>query len=228
VATRTIQALRTSVARAPVTTGYVALLVLTHLYFYQLMSANTSHRLLLAMSTNLDNLGHRPVRVLLASALFVDGTFTDVMSLASTVITFGIGVGCCLTWLEGRWGAPRAYAVFLAGHVGATLLTAVVIGVALAHGWYPPSVTGAVDVGISYGAEAVLAAVTPFLPLWTRLPWVVFVATWPVVGADWQGPLPDFTTVGHLVAAMIGFAIAAGLTVRRRRRGALAGPGTGR
>jgi hypothetical protein len=193
--------------RNPVTAGYLALLLLTHLWLYQVLAPASRARVLGQVSTNLDNLHRDPVGCLVGSALFFDGTLTRVTTLSfiGTLITLVLGIGGALAWCERRWGPLRAYAVFLAGHVGATLITAPIIGYGIAHGWYPPSVRHALDYGISYGAQAVLAATVVLLPRALRPWWVLFVIGWPLPGADWHGWVPDFTTVGHLVAASIGF-----------------------
>jgi hypothetical protein len=205
--------------RNPVTAGYLVFLLLTHLVVDHVLSAGTSHRLLLDVSTNLENLRHDPLGVLIGSALLFDGTLTHVLTLSfvSTLITLVLGIGGMLAWLERRWGAARAYAVFAAGHVGATLITSQVIRYALERGWYPQSVRHTLDFGISYGAQAVLATVVMLMPRTARPFWAAFVVAWPVVGADWSGPIPDFTTVGHLTAAAIGFACALGAAIGSRR-----------
>ncbi len=45
--------------------------------------------------------------------------------------------------------------------MGATLLVAVGLTAAVTNGWLPVSVAKATDVGMSYGATAVLGALTP-------------------------------------------------------------------
>ena len=42
----------------------------------------------------------------------------------------------------------------------------------------------------------------------------VFVVAWPFGGMTWMSVLPDFTTLGHLFAALIGFLFGA-LVVER-------------
>ncbi|GAA4879628.1 rhomboid-like protein [Kitasatospora terrestris] len=196
------------VRRSPLAFGYLCLLLAGHAWVVYGPSAG----LLDYLGTNLDNLGDHPVPALLGSALFFDGTLTDLAStgIVGTLITLGLGVGCFLAWAERRWGAARAAAVFLGGHLAATLLTAAVIVLALHRGWYPPEVRHASDFGISYGAQTVLALGVLAVPRWARLPWALFVLGWPLAGAEWPGgPLPDFTAVGHLLAAGLGFALAA-------------------
>ncbi|MEU9128626.1 rhomboid-like protein [Kitasatospora sp. NPDC048540] len=195
--------------RSPVTFGYVCMLLATHAWVSYGLPADRASSLLRHISTNLTNLTDHPVQALIGSTLFFDGTLTDVASLEfpATFITLGLGVCCFLARAERRWGALRAFGVFLAGHIGATLLTAVVIILALRQGWYDDSVRNTLDFGISYGAQTVLAACTAGLPRWARLPWAAFVLAWPLGGVDWSEPLPDFTAIGHLLAAALGFAL---------------------
>ncbi|MEV0637781.1 rhomboid-like protein [Streptomyces sp. NPDC050619] len=202
---------------SPATTGYLLLLLLTHAWLTEVASPATAARTLLAVSTNIGNLQRDPIGSLAGSALFFDGTLTHVRSLefAGTVITLGMGVAVCLVRLESRYGAWRACAVFLAGHVGATLFTACVIEIALRCGWYPESVRHALDYGISYGAQAALAASAVLVRRRsTSVVAMAAVIAWPVAGAEWNGPLPDFTTVGHLSAAAVGFL--AGVLLERK------------
>ncbi|MFF2542418.1 rhomboid-like protein [Kitasatospora sp. NPDC058063] len=220
-----LRAARTYPRRSPLTFGYVVLLLLGHVWVENLLAADRADALRDHISTNLDNLHDHPVSALLGSALLFDGTLTEILStgFGSTLITLGLGVCCCLAWTERRFGGLRAAAVFLGGHIGATLITAAVILLALRHGWYPENVRGASDYGISYGAQTVLALATLAVPRRARLPWAAFVVAWPLSGGDWPGPLPGFTTVGHLLAAALGFALAATVALgasRRRRAGA--------
>ncbi|MEU8927480.1 rhomboid-like protein [Kitasatospora sp. NPDC048545] len=218
-----LRAVRTYPRRSPLTLCYVGLLVLGHVWVENLLSTDRADALRGYISTNLDNLHDHPVTALFGSALLFDGTLTDIAStgFGGTLITLGLGICCCLSWAERRYGGLRAAAVLLGGHIGATLITAVVILIALRHGWYPDSVRQDSDYGISYGAQTSLAFATLALPRWARLPWAAFVLAWPLSGdGEWPGPLPDFTTVGHLLSAGLGFALAgtAALLAARRRR----------
>lgn len=203
--------------RAPLTLAYVCLLLVNHAWVSYGLSAGRAATVLGHLSTNLDNLRDHPVVALFGSVLFFEGTLTDVTSLEfiGTLITLGLGVCCFLAWAERRWGKSRAVAVFFGGHLAATLLTAAVITVALRQGWYPDTVRQELDYGISYGAQTVLAVGVLALPRKGRLPWAVFVLAWPLGGLEWTGPLPDFTTIGHLIAATIGFALVAVIAFRR-------------
>ncbi|OJF14073.1 hypothetical protein BG844_11790 [Couchioplanes caeruleus subsp. caeruleus] len=214
-----LRAVREYPRRAPLTFGYVCLLLVGYPWVYYGLSDDRSTTLLGYVSTNLDNLRDHPVTAMLGSVLFIQTTLSDVASLefVGSLITVGLGICGFLAWAERRWGKARAAAVFLGGHVVATLLTAVVITVGLRNGWYPEAVRQASDYGISYGAQTVLALGTLALPRWGRLHWAVFVLGWALGGAEWDGSVPDFATVGHLIAAVLGFALAAVLAFRRSR-----------
>ncbi len=192
----------------PGTTALLVVLLVAHGWLVHSVEAG---QVLGWASTNTDNLARHPLASLAGSLLFFDGTVTR----AGSVITLGFGVAGALWWLEARRGLPRAATVFLAGHVGATLLTAAVITAAVRAGRYPVELRYALDFGISYGAETALAAVTLAMPWWAWPPWTLFVLGWPIVDAEWYGLLPDFTTVGHLISAAIGFALGV-LLVRAR------------
>lgn len=205
--------------RTPMTFGYVVVLLVGYVWIRQGLSADRADDLLGYVSTNLDNLRDHPVSSMLASVLFFDGTLTDFVSLdfVGTVIILGLGVICCLSWAERRWGAWKAAAMFLTGHIVATLLTAVVIVVALRQGWYPEDVRHSLDYGVSYGSQAMLALAVLAMPWWARIPWAVFALGWPLGGLVWVGPIPDFATIGHVLGAIIGLVLAALPAVRRRK-----------
>ena len=57
------------------------------------------------------------------------------------------------------------------GHIGATLLVAVGLTAAVELGWLSTDVTRATDVGMSYGASAVLGALTAAIPRRWRPAW---------------------------------------------------------
>ena len=94
---------------------------------------------------------------------------------------------------------------FAAGHVGATLLVAAGLSAAVTHGWLPMSVARAPDVGMSYGATAVLGALTPAIPRRWRPTWIGW---WLAVAVAVVGVGTDFTDVGHLLALTLGMVVA--------------------
>jgi hypothetical protein len=196
--------------RSPVTCGYLALLALTDVLVHHLLPPATRARLLLDISTNLDNLGRHPVRSLVASMLVIDtrAAFLD------DVLIVGLGIAACLGWLERRAGSLRAAGVFVFGHVTATLVAAVVLLAAIHGGSYPRSVEHSLDYGVSYGSITAVTAITWYLPRRTRAFWAALCVLYPLTDTTWYGWVPDFTTVGHMAGALCG--LAAGLAVRRR------------
>jgi hypothetical protein len=203
----------------PVTAIYLLVLAVDYAWLDQVTAARR-HRILQAVSTNDVNLHHHPIRALPGSLLFFDGTLTrvDTQSFAGTVITVGFGVAGALWWWEKHSGAVRAYAIFLSGHVVGTLVAWLVIMHAVAIGRYPESVRTTLDYGISYGAEAMLAACTIVISGVRRWLWLAAVLAWPLADATWFGALPDFTTIGHLTAAGVG--LLGGVALRPSRMSA--------
>ena len=146
------------------------------------------------MSTNLYNLANGHLATLVASAFVTDGD--DIYFLLP-------GLVCLLALGELVWRARGLMLAFAVGHVGATLLVAVGLAVAIGAGWLPISVAHASDVGISYGAVAVLGALTTVIPPRWRPVWIGWwlgAALLPASGAD-------FTAVGHLLALMLGMGL---------------------
>ena len=95
---------------------------------------------------------------------------------------------------------------FAVGHIGATLLVAVGLTAAVKLGWLPVSITRAEDVGMSYGATAVLGTLTGAVPGRWRA-----VLDRRVAGGRGRPSLwvtSDFTDVGHVVALVLGMAVA--------------------
>ncbi|WP_329585811.1 hypothetical protein OG500_33935 [Kitasatospora sp. NBC_01250] len=200
--------------RSPATFGYLVLLLVDTLVVKQLLSAATADKVLLAISTNVDNMGRHPVGSLLGSMLVVDdGSWLDYL------LIIGVGLAGCLALLERRFGSLRAVGTVLAGHVGATLVTTAVITVATRNGTYPQEVRHTLDYGVSYVSIAAVGAATVLLPRWARPWWAAAAVLYPLSSADWYGRLPDFVAIGHVSAALIGLAVAVvGTAIGRRRQ----------
>jgi hypothetical protein len=200
----------------PVTAIYLLILLVDYAWLGQVTTTRRD-RILQAVSTNDVNLHLRPIEALSGSLFFFDGTLTrvDTQLFAGTVITVGFGIAGALWWWEKHSGAVRAYAIFLSGHFVGTLLTWLVIRHAVAAGRYPESVRTTLDYGVSYGAEAMLAACTMVITGVRRWLWLAAVLAWPLAGATWFGALPDFTTIGHFIAAGVGLIGGAALRPRR-------------
>jgi hypothetical protein len=197
---RHLRALARYPGRSPATFSILALLLVDQIVVGHLMSQASADHLVEAISTNLDNLGEHPIRVLAGSLLVADVHGTWLGNL----LTIGFGLGVCMAFLERRVGALRAVGVTVLGHVGATLVTAVVLVVAIRDGTYPQATRHTLDYGVSYASMAAIAAITPLLPRPSRVWWAGFCLLYPFTSAQWYGELPDFTTIGHVSAALIG------------------------
>jgi hypothetical protein len=144
------------------------------------------------VSTNLHNLSRGRFATLLESALVID---------AGPIYVWLPGLVCLLGLAELMWGSVRLVVAFVTGHIGATLLVAAGLTAAVELGWLPVSVSRAEDVGMSYGAMAVLGSLTMALPRRWRPAWIgwYLAAGVGVVAVD-----RDFTDVGHTVALALG------------------------
>lgn len=187
--------------RNPAAFGYLLLLAVDAALLRWVLPESDGDRLRQGISTNLDNMGHHPLGSLFGSLLVVDPG--GALNLLLVVV---VGLAVCLAVLERSIGTPRAVALVLAAHVGATLTTTAVIAVAVGNGSYPGWTRHSLDFGVSYASIAAVAAVTPLLPRLLRPWWAGLAVLYPLSRADWYGALPDFTTIGHCTAALIGLA----------------------
>jgi hypothetical protein len=182
------------VRSAPATYGYLAILLVTGCIVARL-SDPLADRLLLAQSTNLHHLAHDPLRVLLSSAFWAPATY----DLLTSAILFSL----VLAAVERRIGSRQTVAVFAIGHLGATLITAAGLWVALYLGGVERSVVNVRDVGTSYGFFAVAAIMTYLLARALRVPYALALVAYLGTTALLFGGFGDY---GHLVAAALGFA----------------------
>jgi hypothetical protein len=134
-----------------VTVGYSAMLVgiATTLVVLgpRVEEAVVSH-----LSTNLHNLAQWHFATLIGSVFVTSDGFMYVWLP---------GLICLLALAELFWRSGRLILAFGLGHVGATLIVAVGLAAAIRLGWLPISVAHASDVGMSYGAVAVLGGSPP-------------------------------------------------------------------
>ncbi|MGH3968105.1 MAG: rhomboid-like protein, partial [Mycobacterium sp.] len=150
--------------------------------------------------TNLHNLAHGHLGTLFGSAFVAD----------TGPIWFWLpGLFCLLALAELIWHSGRLITVFVTGHIGATLLVAVGLTAAIEMGWLPLSISRASDVGMSYGAVAVLGALTAAVPRRWRPAWIGW---WIPAGVAAAAAGADFTDAGHAVALVLGVLVATRLT----------------
>lgn len=171
-------------------------LVLAVAAVLRLLPAGERASAVLAASTNLDNLAVHPFRVLVLSA-FVVPTGTGLLVLVPLVPV--------LVAAQRRFGRAGVVGAFAAGHVGATLVVAGLLLAGVRTGWVDPSVSSAVDVGVSYGLACVGGLLVACGPTRWRRPALAVVGGGLLVALAVD---PDSTAVGHLVALALGFALA--------------------
>lgn len=179
-----------------VTVGYAAMLlaVATTLLIF---GPRVEDVVVKHMSTNLHNLAHGHFATLVGSVFVTSSGY---------IYVWLPGLICLLALAELHFRSSHLILAFGLGHVGATLIVAVGLAAAILFGWLPISVARASDVGISYGAVAVLGALTVAIPARWRPGWIGW---WLAVGLLAVFAGDDFTNVGHLVALIIGMSLSA-------------------
>ncbi len=189
---------------APATTAYAFTLFVTW-WTLRGVGASVERGLIFSASTNLYNMQHNPVQVLVASAFWTEGSFPWL-----TIAEFLVVMAAAERWLgTGRW-----ILLFATGHIGATLLTVTGISRAIDRGVIPLRVAVATDVGASYGFAAVLTAMAFRFHGIVRVLWAVTILAVLSI-ALWVRP--TFTDYGHLCAAVIGLVFGAIATTFWRR-----------
>ena len=203
---------------APVSSVYLFILLITT-WVLQTSSAQIANQLLLERSTNLRQLARDPIRVLVASAFWLETTW-QLLAWALLVLVIVVP-------LERRLGSGRTIGVLATGHIGATLLTAAGLWLALRADAVEHSVTNAKDVGPSYAFFAAAGCLAFLLERRLRLWAVAALAGYAVLMVVVSTTFTDF---GHLLAIAIGLACAPftpPARARRARRGSEPGGSTG-
>ena len=180
----------------PFTFCYTLVLVATTL-FITFGDPAVVTRWLAGSSTDVKNLAQEPLFVLFASALFYKGALLSV---------FTVGFVLVLTALERRIRGWRTAAVFVAGHVFATLATQLTVAAAVALGRLPESSRSRFDYGIDYGVLACAAALAGVLSVvWLR--WVLVGGIGTMIVSDLVTLTDPVVDWGHLLAFLMGIAL---------------------
>ncbi|MDT5349405.1 MAG: hypothetical protein QOH91_2692 [Mycobacterium sp.] len=182
-------------ARVRFTVGYMAALVAVSTIFL-MVSPQTHDRIIQRASTNLHNLSHGRLGTLLDSAFVVE---------AGPLYFWMPFLACLLALAELHLHSIRLMVAFVVGHIGATLVVVAALAAAVELGWMPRSITHASDVGMSYGALAVLGALTATIPRRWRPAWVGWWISAALISGVVGG---DFTNAGHAVAVILGVLVA--------------------
>ncbi|HUM00211.1 MAG TPA: rhomboid-like protein [Mycobacterium sp.] len=185
--TRTLSTL----LRLRLTVGYAGALVAVATTLLMLGPRVQEH-VIRHMSTNLHNLEHGQLGTLIGSAFVTEN---------GPIWVWLPGLVCLLALAELLWRSGRVLITFALGHVGATLIVAAGLAATIKLGWIPISVAHDSDVGISYGAVAVLGALTAAIPSRSRPAWIGW---WFSVALLALCANADFTDGGHFVALLVG------------------------
>ncbi|MFF3955540.1 rhomboid-like protein [Streptomyces sp. NPDC001890] len=178
---------------APGTYTWLAALFVTTVIVHQ-MSPDFEEDFLRQRSTNIHELTEDPLRVLFASAFWIDGGRWLPYAVLYTVFH-----APAERWL----GTLRWLAVALLAHVLASLVSEGVLAWAIRHGHVPWSATNTLDVGVSYALAGVVAVLTYRIPRPWRYVYLFAVLVFygiPLVAGR------SFTDLGHFTAVLIGLA----------------------
>lgn len=191
-------------SRLRLTTVYVLLLTVTAAWL-----AGQSHaaraRFVRHNSSNVHHMEVGKWWTMITSALVVDGV-PAWAGIAAVAVVLGLA--------EWRWGAVRAGAVFLFGHLGATLLTEGAMWVMLvAH--IPGALSRARDVGISYGLVATATCLLALGPAPLRRYGLPALAL--ALAGAWATN-QELADAGHLVAFGLGLLASRSAWLRARAR----------
>ncbi|MFD5751259.1 rhomboid-like protein [Streptomyces sp. NPDC127033] len=181
------------ITSAPGTYLWLAALFVTTVALHQ-MSPDFEEDFLRQRSTNIHELSTDPLRVLIASAFWIDGGTWLPYAVLYTVFH-----APAERWL----GTLRWLTVVVLAHVGASLISEGVLGWAVRHGNAAPSAVNTLDVGVSYALAGVIGVLTYRIPRPWHLPYLaavlIFFGTPLFVGRS-------FTDLGHFAAVLIGLA----------------------
>jgi membrane associated rhomboid family serine protease len=193
------------VRSAPFTYVFLFILLITT-WVFNTSSPSTARTLLLERSTNLHQLGHDPMRALVASAFWLSSS----PELLVWLILFSLVLAPVERWI----GSARTAFVFAFGHAGATLITAGGLWLAIHYDVADRDVAHAVDVGVSYGFFAVAAVLAFRLSGRWRALYLAVLTGYLGVAA---GVIQGFTDFGHLAAFSIGLLATPLITFKRAR-----------
>ncbi|MEU6666572.1 rhomboid-like protein [Streptomyces sp. NPDC046727] len=181
------------VRRAPGTYVWLGILFVTTVALHH-MSPEFEQHFLLRRSTNIHELSRNPVRVLVASAMWIDGGHWVPYAFLYSVFH-----ARAERWL----GTARWLAVCALAHVLASLISEAMLLAAIRKGMAPHAAANTLDIGVSYALAGVIAV----LGYRIAAPWRYAYLL--VVLAVFALPLaagPAFTDFGHFVAMLLGLA----------------------
>lgn len=202
---RGLRAVAAYVRSAPGTYVWLLILFFTTVALHH-MSPEFETDFLRQRSTNIRELSENPVRVLITSAMWIQGAHWLPYAALYTVFH-----AQAERWL----GTLRWLGVCAAAHVLATLISELVLLHAIRSGMAPPSAVNTLDIGVSYALAGVIAVLTYRIAApWRYAYLAVVLAVYAVPFAEG----PTFTDVGHFVSVLIGLACYPLVKVRVKAR----------
>ncbi|MDN0194206.1 rhomboid-like protein [Streptomyces sp. S.PNR 29] len=178
---------------APGTYVWLGMLFITTVAVHT-MSPELEREFLRERSTNIQGLSEHPLRVLLASALLVDGGYW-----LPYLLLYSVFHAPAERWL----GTLRWLTVCVLAHVLATLISEGAVLVALWEGRAPSSTVNTLDIGVSYALAGIVGVLVYRVPRRWRYGYLALVLLF--YGAA-LAVGRTFTDLGHLVALLIGLA----------------------
>ncbi|MFI0242000.1 rhomboid-like protein [Streptomyces sp. NPDC016845] len=181
------------VRRAPCTYLWLTALFFTTVALHH-MDPHLEHDFLRQRSTNLHELSTHPLRVLVSSALWIDGG--DWWPYAVLYTLFHAQAEQWLT-------TPRWLVVVAAAHILATVISEGALLWAIRYGHAPVSAVNTLDIGVSYALAGSIGVLTyRIAPPWRY----AYLTTTLLVHAAPLALTRTFTDLGHLTALLIGLA----------------------
>ncbi|WP_370085588.1 rhomboid-like protein [Streptacidiphilus sp. MAP12-16] len=174
---------------------YIWLLILgVNTFALVRMSPRVRKYFLVSHSTNLDELRHHPIKVLISSAFWTENPRFGIW-----FVIFNLFLVPVERWL----GTLRWLAVVVVAHVVATLVSEGMVSILINEGALPRKTSHTIDIGVSYAVAGAVGVLTWFFARPLR---------WYYLGATTAffllllGYYQDFTNLGHLTAFLIGLA----------------------
>ncbi|WBO65491.1 rhomboid-like protein [Streptomyces camelliae] len=190
---RARERVRAWIRSAPGTYVWLVVLFVTTVALHH-MSPDFEQHFLRQRSTNIHELSRNPVRVLVASAMWIDSGKWIPYAFLYTVFH-----APAERWL----GTARWLAVCALAHVLATLISEGALLKAIRDGIAPHSAVNTLDIGVSYALAGVIAVLTyRIAPPWryAYLLAVLIIFSLPLTAGR------TFTDLGHFVSVLIGLA----------------------
>ncbi|WP_330458524.1 hypothetical protein OIB37_17410 [Streptomyces sp. NBC_00820] len=181
------------VRSAPGTYVWLTVLFFTTVALHH-MSPDFEQDFLRQRSTNIHELSRNPVRVLITSAMWIDGGHW-----LPYAVLYGVFHAQAERWL----GTARWLAVCASAHVFATLISELALLKAVRDGHAPHSAVNTLDIGVSYAMAGVMGVLTYRIARPWRYPYLA------VLAAVYAIPLATgrtFTDFGHAVSVLTGLA----------------------